>query len=148
MRNKKPDRKGALAPDSLNIAPVSNKTMTKAETLNKLIDDIPGICTGGREGIRNLIAEITGVQLVNIKPPEPSFHVGQQIMFNGITYLLTGTGSDANFLMAIDINTGKRCVPSFRLTSSSGSGRVAASELMRALGCRSTREIDRVRILR
>lgn len=38
----------------------------KAKKLNELVEAIPGVCAGGRDGIRNLVAEITGEILVEI----------------------------------------------------------------------------------
>lgn len=53
---------------------------TRAAKLNELIDAIPGVCAGGRAGIRDLVAEITGEKLVAAR--EVTYRIGDRFSFS------------------------------------------------------------------
>lgn len=85
----------------------------KAEKLNKLVDAIPGVCEGGRAGIRALVAELSGETLV--EEPKVTHKIGDHFRFGSKTFLLavaTDHPSDVEKrVVAINIATGSRRSP-------------------------------------
>lgn len=83
----------------------------KAQTLNKLVDAIPGVCSGGRDGIRALVAEITGEELV--EKPVAKHKIGDHFRYGGKTFLLAVASETASEkrVVAINIATGSRRSP-------------------------------------
>lgn len=57
---------------------------TKAELIRK-IDAIKGVCESSKPGIRDLVAEITGIDLTP-EPPEPTYRIGQRFHYEGPTW--------------------------------------------------------------
>lgn len=83
---------------------------TKAEKLNKLIANIEGACPRGREGIRKLVAEITGEILE--EKPTPTHRVGDRFSYRGAEYILavasnTDLGNNKQ-VVAINLANGQR----------------------------------------
>jgi hypothetical protein len=94
--------------------PACLRLMTsKAEKLNKLVDAIPGVCSGGRDGIRALVAELSGETLV--EEPKVTHKIGDHFKFGSKTFLLavaTDHPSDVEKrVVAINIATGSRRSP-------------------------------------
>lgn len=101
----------------------------KAAKLNELVDAIPGVCSGGRDGIRNLVAEITGEKLVVV--PESTYHVGQQLTFQTSRFILAGLGTHSTNVVAVNLETGRRLRPAVTVVYPH---KISASEMRRIFG--------------
>lgn len=96
---------------------------TKEELLRKI--DALSVCD--KAGIRDLVAEITGIDLT----PEPTYRIGQRFDFGRgpkpKSYILANGGGDA--VQAINLATGDRRGPPVRVGSKFG---VTRAELISA----------------
>lgn len=79
--------------------------MTKAAKLNKLVDDL-SVCNSAREGVRLLVAELSGEKLQ--PEPEKVFKRGQKFQCDvygfGNTYIIGAV--KVNKVIAINLQTG------------------------------------------
>lgn len=82
----------------------------KAYRVNKLIDEIPGVCAQGRDGIRKLVQEITELTLITDKP-KITYKIGDQFRApNGNEYILTAAPEKLGRpkVVAVNLATGSR----------------------------------------